>query len=75
MTAASQVDVSIVVPVTTAQAEFEPLLRGYSVALEQSGHDFEFVFVLDGISGGVERELREQIPHYPIKIVRLQGVG
>lgn len=75
MTAARGVDISIVIPVTTAHAEIEPILRGYTAALEQSGHSFEFVFVLDGISGGVEHELKAQIDHYPLKIVRLQGGG
>ena len=75
MTAAQGVDISVVIPVTTAHAEIEPILRGYTAALEQSGHSFEFVFVLDGISGGVEHELKAQIDHYPLKIVRLQGGG
>lgn len=75
MSGSGHVDVSIVVPVTTAGAEIEPILRGYSEALGQSGHAHEFVFVLDGIGGSVERELRSYLKQYPIKIVRLQGGG
>ena len=75
MTGAGNVDVSVVIPVTTSHAEIEPILRGYGEALKQSGHSYEFVFVLDGISGSVEHELRKQIDSYPLKIVRLQGGG
>ena len=68
-------DVSIVVPITTTDVELDPLLSGYSAAMRQCGRSFEFVFVLDGVTGKVERELREQSASYPIKIVRLQGGG
>lgn len=75
MTTGAKPDVSIVIPITSLNVELEALLRGYSAAMRQSGHAYEFVFVLDGISGQVERDLRAQSEHYPIKIVRLQGGG
>jgi FemAB-related protein (PEP-CTERM system-associated) len=69
------VAVSVVVPITTTDIDVDALVRGYGDVLQRSNHPFELVFVLDGITGRVERELRAHAAAYPIKIVRLQGGG
>jgi len=47
MTSDARPGISIVVPITTSDVDLEPLLRGYSAAMRQTGLGFEFVFVLD----------------------------
>ncbi|MEM7205904.1 MAG: FemAB family XrtA/PEP-CTERM system-associated protein [Planctomycetota bacterium] len=67
--------VSLVIPVTSQDADVGELLRECSGSLERAGYRHEFVFVLDGVAGQVERELRANADRYPLKIVRLQGGG
>ena len=67
--------VSLVIPVTSTDADILELLEGYGDTLVRAAQPHEFVFVLDGVGGSVERTLREHANKYPIKIVRLQGGG
>ena len=67
--------VSIVVPITSADAAATPLVEGYSRPLHESGRRFEFVFVLDGVAGRIEHELAELATRHPIKVARLHGSG
>jgi FemAB-related protein (PEP-CTERM system-associated) len=67
--------VSVVIAVTQPTMHAAELVHAYSRALADSGHPFEFVFVLDGIGGPVERELDELRARHPVQIVRLQGGG
>ncbi len=67
--------VSLVIPVTSADADVGELLRAYSRSLGHAGRAHEFVFVLDGVGGSVERNLRELAATFPLKVVRLQGGG
>ena len=67
--------VSVVIPVTDANVDAIQLLREYSRPLVEADRNYEFVFVLDGVSGRVDRDLSGQVENYPLEIVRLQGGG
>jgi FemAB-related protein (PEP-CTERM system-associated) len=67
--------VSVVIPVTSAETRIAPLVDAYERPLRESGHPFEFVFVLDGVGGRLDRELLELAERHPVRVVRLQGGG
>jgi FemAB-related protein (PEP-CTERM system-associated) len=66
---------SFVVPVDDPQVDAAALVEAYSAPLGAAGKAHEFVFVLDGMRGGIESELRALRERFPIKIVTLQGGG
>lgn len=71
----SNVHVSIVIPVTSPDIDVGNLVHAYSAPLRQAGYAYEFVFVLDSISGRPERELLALQTEFPVTVVRLQGGG
>jgi len=71
----SDVHVSIVIPVTSPEIDVGMLVHAYSAPLRQAGYAYEFVFVLDSVTGRPERELLALQDEFPVTIVRLQGGG
>lgn len=68
-------EVSVVIPVSSADVRAENLVERYSTALRDGGYSFEFVFVLDGVAGVVVDELSALAHRWPVRLVRLQGGG
>ena len=54
-----QVDVSVIVPVGERVDDVAELYRAFSEPLERMGTEFEFVFVLDGVTDGVASRIDE----------------
>jgi FemAB-related protein (PEP-CTERM system-associated) len=71
----SDVHVSVVIPVTTADIDVGVLVHAFSAPLRQAGYAYEFVFVLDSVLGRPEHELLALQDTFPVTIVRLQGGG
>ncbi len=67
--------VSLVIPVSSPSTDIAALVDGYGGAMQRAGQAHEFVFVLDGVAGAVEQQLRDSAHNHPIKVVRLQGGG
>lgn len=67
--------VSVVVPISSPEAHPKFVVESMATALRRSGYDCEFVLVLDGPVGPVEREIDTIEAGCPIKLVRLQGGG
>ncbi len=67
--------VSVVVPIGSAEAQPHKVLPALYDALSKGGYRCEFVLVLDGPVGAVERHLEQIKLPCPIKTVRLQGGG
>ena len=65
--------VSVVVPISSPEAHPKFVVESMATALRRSGYDCEFVLVLDGPVGPVEREIDTIEAGCPIKLVRLQG--
>lgn len=68
-------EISVVVPVTEPDVQAREIVEGYGAALRSAGYRYEFVFVLDGLGGAVERELKELKIEHPVRILRLHGSG
>lgn len=67
--------VSVVVPIGSPEAQPQKVVQELHAALTKGGYRSEFVLVLDGPVGPVERQIEQiQLP-CPVKIVRLQGGG
>ncbi len=71
----SDVNVSIVIPVTSPEIDVGKLVHAFSAPLRQAGYAYEFVFVLDSVTGRPEHELLALQSQFPVTIVRLQGGG
>jgi FemAB-related protein (PEP-CTERM system-associated) len=67
--------VSVVVPIGNPEAQPQKVVTALYEALTQGGYAVEFVLVLDGPVGPVERQIESMQCSCPIKIVRLQGGG
>ena len=67
--------VSVVIPVTHADAPVAELVHAYGQTLTAASYPHEFVFVLDGVRGGVAAVLERLAETQPVQIVRLQGTG
>ena len=72
---ASLPTVSVIVPVTDANAPLRELVPAYTRALTEAGYPHDIVIVLDGVRGAIETELKAMAATMPIKVVRLQGSG
>ncbi|MEZ5964988.1 MAG: FemAB family PEP-CTERM system-associated protein [Planctomycetota bacterium] len=71
----TDVHVSIVIPVTNPEIDVGMLVQAYSAPLRRAGYAYEFVFVLDSVTGRPERELLALQDEFPVTVVRLQGGG
>lgn len=67
--------VSVVIAVTENGVPVRQLVEAYGTPLRDAAYDHEFVFVLDGVSPAVEREVQELRASLPVDWVRLQGSG
>ena len=67
--------VSVVMPIGSPDAHPKPVVEGLASALHSGGYRCEFVLVLDGPVGLVEREIDTIDCGAPVKLVRLQGGG
>ncbi len=67
--------VSVVVPISSAESHPKAVVEALSRSLRSGGYAVEFVLVLDGPVGLVEREIETIQCGCPIKLVRLQGGG
>ncbi len=67
--------VSVVVPIGSPEAHPEHVVVALHQALTKGGYQCEFVLVLDGPVGAVERRIEQIRLPCPIKVVRLQGGG
>lgn len=67
--------VSVVIPIGSAEAQPQQVVGAFYPALTRGGYECEFVLVLDGPVGAVEREIESLRCPAPVKIVRLQGGG
>ncbi len=67
--------VSVVIPLTSSEVDVRGLIEGYSEPLRSGGYEYELIFVLDGVRGGITNDLEAAAGDHPIKIVRLQGEG
>jgi FemAB-related protein (PEP-CTERM system-associated) len=65
----------VVVPISSSEAHPKKVVESLDAALRSGGQVCEFVLVLDGTFGAVEREIDTIACRSPIKIVRLQGGG
>lgn len=66
------VDVSVIVPISSEKDEYESIYREYSAELERLGKRYEFLFILDGL----DREASDEIAKLrerggPIRIISL----
>lgn len=71
----SEVNVSVVIPVTSPDIDVGKLVHAFSAPLRQAGYAYEFVFVLDSVTGRPEHDLFALQNEFPVTIVRLQGGG
>ncbi len=71
----TEVHVSVVIPVTSPEIDVGKLVHAFSAPLRQAGYAYEFVFVLDSVTGRPEHELHALQSQFPVTIVRLQGGG
>ncbi|MCY2958267.1 MAG: FemAB family PEP-CTERM system-associated protein [Planctomycetota bacterium] len=67
--------VSVVVPIGSPDAHPRVVVESMAAALRRGGYTCEFVLVLDGPVGSVEREIETINAGCPVRIVRLQGGG
>src|SRR5262249_46822082 len=67
--------VSVVVPISSSDAHPRVVVEALAGALRRGGYACEFVLVLDGPVGAVEREIETIDPRCTVKVVRLQGGG
>lgn len=67
--------VSVVIPIGSPEAQPQKVVTALNSALSKGGYAVEFVLVLDGPIGAVERQIESMQCSSPIKIVRLQGGG
>jgi FemAB-related protein (PEP-CTERM system-associated) len=75
--ATARPDVSVIIPVTSEDVDVRTLVLGFGGPLREQGYRFEFLFVLDGMSGRVVQRFEEEAARLEedVKIVRLQGDG
>ena len=72
MTAKEDRLVSVIIPVTTRHSEVADLLREYKAGLENTGHSYEFVYVLDSGLPRVRESLEKlKAEGEPLKVVIL----
>jgi FemAB-related protein (PEP-CTERM system-associated) len=67
--------VSVVVPIDNPEVHPKRVVEELAAALTRGGYRCEFVLVLDGPVGSVEREIDAIDCGAPVKVVRLQGGG
>ncbi len=67
--------VSVVVPIGSPEAQPQKVVNELHAAITKGGYRCEFVLVLDGPVGPVERQIELIRLPCPVKIVRLQGGG
>ncbi|MGE3175642.1 MAG: FemAB family XrtA/PEP-CTERM system-associated protein [Planctomycetota bacterium] len=67
--------VSVVVPIGNPEAQPRVVVEALAEVLRSGGYAAEFVLVLDGPVGQVERQIETIECGAPVKIVRLQGGG
>lgn len=67
--------VSVVVAISSPEAHPRTVAEGVDRALRAAGYRCEFVFVLDGPAGPLEKEVRELNLASEVRIVQLQGGG
>lgn len=67
--------VSVVVPIGGPEAHPKTVVEEMAAALRRGGRPCEFVLVLDGPVGAIEREIDTIDCGAPVKVVRLQGGG
>jgi len=67
--------VSVVMPIGSPETHPKPVVEELAAALSSGGYRYEFVLVLDGPVGLVEREIDTIDCGAPVKLVRLQGGG
>jgi len=66
-----QVDVSVIVPVTTGDAKLESVVKGFGDEFARLGKTCEFVLVDDGVGDPLDATLREAATQgFPVKVVR-----
>jgi glycosyltransferase involved in cell wall biosynthesis len=70
--AAPAIDVSVVVPIDNPDPDLEVLVRALGAELRTAGRTHEFVFVLDGVDGGLkDRILALRGPQTDVQLVSL----
>ncbi|MGE0141766.1 MAG: FemAB family XrtA/PEP-CTERM system-associated protein [Planctomycetota bacterium] len=67
--------ISVVVPITSAGAEIEELVEGYSRPFRTHGYAHEIIFVMDGVHGRASEIAESMTATHPVKVVRLHGDG
>ena len=76
---AEAVDVSIVVPVTDQQNDYEELIEAYTSEMARTDRKHEFIFVLDGVAGKTKEALLQKkesgTPMTVISLARPFGVS